>query len=123
MPVSVRGLAEAKPGPLARFRTLELSIDAGAGFSPANRHAHRFAPLPDAGVAEAVDGLVRPFHGRGGEGCRVDVAGGGVEGERDEAFVVAAVDLDFADVEEGAEAAPIPIDRSDLENRIHRLGR
>jgi hypothetical protein len=90
---------------------------------PADRDTHRFAPLTDAGVADAVDGLVSPFHGRGGEGLGVDVAGGGVEGERDEAFAVAAVDLDFADVEEGAEAAPIPIDQSDLENRIHRLGR
>jgi hypothetical protein len=66
--------------------------------------------LPHAGIADAVDGAVGPFHGRGGEGLGVDVAGGGVEGEGDEAFAVAAVDLEFADVEEAAEAAPIPID-------------
>ena len=75
-----------------------------------HRHTDRLAPLTDAGVADAVDGLVGPFHGRGGEGLGVDVAGSGVEGERDEAFAVAAVDLEFADVKEGAEAAPIPID-------------
>jgi hypothetical protein len=62
--------------------------------------------LTHAGIADAVDGLIRPFHRRGGEGCRVGVAGRGVEGEGDEAFAVAAVDLKFADVEEGAEAAP-----------------
>jgi hypothetical protein len=56
--------------------------------------------------------LIGPFHGRGGEGLGVDVAGSGVEGEGDEAFAVAAVDLEFADVEEGAEAAPIPIDKN-----------
>ena len=70
--------------------------------------AAQLAPLPDAGVANAVDGLVGPFHGRGGEGLGVDVAGCGVEGEGDEAFVVAAVELEFANVEEGAEAAPTP---------------
>lgn len=75
-----------------------------------HRHAHRFAPLADAGIADAVNGLVGPFHRRGRKGLGVGVAGCGVEGERDEAFAVAAVDLDFADVEKGAEAAPIPID-------------
>jgi hypothetical protein len=65
--------------------------------------------LAHATVADAVNGLVGPFRGRGGEGLAVDVAGSGVESERDEAFGVAAVDLDFADVEKGAEAAPIPV--------------
>lgn len=60
-------------------------------------------------VADAVDGAVGPFRGSARERLGVDVAGGGVEGERAEARA-GAVDLDFADVEEGAEAAPIPGD-------------
>jgi hypothetical protein len=95
-----------------------LIANAVAKVSPAHSHAHRLAPLTHPRVADAVDGLVGPFHGRGGEGLGVDVAGRGVEGERDEAFVVAAVDLEFADVEEGAEAAPIPIDAD-----LHAPGR
>lgn len=65
--------------------------------------------MPDALVAEAVDRAVGPFRGSCRERFGVDVAGGGVEGERTEGRARAgAVDLDFADVEEGAEAAPIP---------------
>ena len=75
---------------------------------PAHRYADRLTPLPAAGIADAIDGLVGPLHGRAREWLGVHVAGGGVEGERDEAFAVVAVDLEFADVEEGAEAAPIP---------------
>jgi hypothetical protein len=72
---------------------------------------HRLTPLPDALVADAVDGAVGPFRRGARERLGVGVAGGGVEGERAEGGAGAgAVDLDFADVEEGAEAAPIPRD-------------
>src|SRR5437016_14623674 len=63
----------------------------------AHRDADGFAPL-----ADEVDGAVGPFRRRAREGFGVDVAGRGVERERDEALA-GAVDLDFADVEEGAE--------------------
>lgn len=62
-------------------------------------------------VADGVDGAVGQFGGSGRERLGVDVAGGGVEGEWAEGRAGAgAVDVDFAEVEEGAVAAPIPID-------------
>jgi hypothetical protein len=54
--------------------------------------------------------LIRPFHRRGGEWLAVHVAGSGVERERDEAFAIGAIDLDFANVEKSAVTAPVPID-------------
>jgi len=54
-------------------------------------------------IADAVDGAVGPFGRSGRERFGVDVAGGSVEGERAEGGAGAgAVDLDFAEVEEGA---------------------
>jgi hypothetical protein len=66
--------------------------------------------LADALVADVVDGLVGPFRRRGREWEGVAVIRGGVEGEKDEAFVVVAVDLELAHVEELGVAAPTPDD-------------
>ena len=55
----------------------------------ADSDADRFAPLTNALVADAVDGLIAPFHGRGGEGLGVGVVSSGLlhahalPGERD----------------------------------------
>jgi|GEM_PF-4100516 len=46
--------------------------------------ANGLAPLTHAGIADAVNGLVGPFHRRGGERLGIDVARRGVEGQRDE---------------------------------------
>jgi hypothetical protein len=66
--------------------------------SSADGDADWFAPLTDAGVADAIDGLVGPFHRRGREGLGVYVARGGIVGEQDETFTVVAIDLDFAQI-------------------------
>ena len=55
---------------------------------PADGDAHLIAPLPHAGVGDAVDGAVFPFGGGGGER-------GGVVAEEVEAVAVGAVHLDF----------------------------
>lgn len=68
------------------------------------------APLADGAVVDAVDGFVGPLGRGGGEGMGVDVVGGGVVGEQDEAFAVGVVDLDLALVEEGGVFAPAPAD-------------
>lgn len=68
------------------------------------------APLADGAVVDSVDGFVGPLGRGGGEGMGVDVVGGGVVGEEDEAFAVGAVDLDLALVEEGGVFAPAPAD-------------
>ncbi|HEY2140238.1 MAG TPA: hypothetical protein VGH00_09175 [Chthoniobacterales bacterium] len=52
--------------------------------------------MADAIIGDAIDGLVGPFRGSGREGLGVGVAGGGVDGEQDEAFAVGAIDLEFA---------------------------
>jgi hypothetical protein len=66
--------------------------------------------LADAGIADAVDGAVGPFRGRGREWGGVGVVGRGVEGEHDEAFAIAPVHFDLADVEELGVTAPAPCD-------------
>ena len=73
--------------------------------SPAHRNTHRLTLLPSAGIADAVDGGVGPLGGRARKWGGVGVVGRGVEGEHDEAFVVAPVHLDFADVEKGGVVA------------------
>jgi hypothetical protein len=71
--------------------------------------AAQIAPLADAGVADAVDGLIRPLHRRGREGLGVDVAGRGVEGEGDEAFAVAAASNSLPDETEPVKLQPCQI--------------
>jgi hypothetical protein len=41
----------------------------------AHRHADGFTPLSHAGIADAVNGPVGPFHRRGRERLAIDVAG------------------------------------------------
>ncbi len=78
------------------------------GLGSAHRHTHLCAPLADLLVVHAVDGAVFPFRRSGGEWGAVGVAGGGVEGE--DAVALAAIHLDFALIEEGAVAEPVPVD-------------
>lgn len=66
--------------------------------------------MADTLVAYAVNGAVGPLRGRRWEGRGVGVVWGAVEGEQNETFAVVAVDLHFADVEEGPVAAPAPTD-------------
>lgn len=61
----------------------------------------RFAPLADAIAGGAVDGPVGPLRGRGREGFGVDVAKNFADGEIDETFSVATIDLKLALVEIG----------------------
>lgn len=78
------------------------------GCLPPDRYANRLAPLADAPVTEAVNGLVGSFHRRDGERLGIDIARGRVKGEGDHAL--AAVYLHFGLVEEISETAPIPAD-------------
>ena len=66
--------------------------------------------MADLAVADAVDGAVGPFGGHGGEGLGIGVAGRGVVGQQHEGIAVAAVHLEFAEVEEDFVAAPAPLD-------------
>lgn len=69
---------------------------------PTDHDADFSAPEADLGFFEAVDGAVFPFGEGGGVGGGVDVVGGGVVGEIDEAFAVSEIDLDLQHVEEGS---------------------
>jgi hypothetical protein len=71
-------------------------------------HTHRRTPQAHLHVIHAIDRAVFPLRGRGGEGGRVVVAGGGVEGEDYEPLAVGAVHLDFELVEEFPVALPFP---------------
>ncbi len=82
---------------------------AAATASDADGDADGVAPLADAVVGDAVDGLVGPFRRSARERLRVGVAGGGVDREHDEAFAIGAVDLEFALVEKGAVTLPAPV--------------
>lgn len=80
------------------------------GWKLPHRHTHRLAPEADLLVVHSVDGAVGPLCWGGWEWGAVGVAGGGVDGEEDKAFAVAAIHLQLALVEKCSFAAPAPID-------------
>src|SRR5664279_2651713 len=75
-----------------------------------HRDTHWLAPLADAVAASVVDSPVGPMSRRGRKGLGVGVAENLADGEVDEAFPVAAIELELALVEVGSVAAPIPGD-------------
>lgn len=84
--------------PSSSFSPRLKSVDSFNGLLlSADRGAEDIAPLADLLVVQAVDGLVFPKGARAGGGQRggVGVVRLGVDGEKGEAFAVAAIDLDF----------------------------
>ena len=61
------------------------------------------------GITHAVDGFIGPFGGGGGKRLGVGVVGRAVVGEQAKPFAVAAIHVDFAQVEIRAVAAPTPL--------------
>jgi hypothetical protein len=73
-----------------------------------HRNRHHIAPKTDLTVADAVDGAATPFHRCGRKRHGVVVTGGGVIGQHDKALAAAAIDLNFALIQEKDVALPAP---------------